>query len=70
MDPVVLTEYTRHQIGPLLDFHRQNGTELVRTAIIIMQRPYRTEMVLRMARETRNIKGILADIAFQKYPKP
>jgi purine catabolism regulator len=31
VDPAVLTEYIRHQIGPLLDYDHQNGTELVQT---------------------------------------
>jgi purine catabolism regulator len=31
VDPAVLMEYIRHQIGPLLDYDRLNGTELVQT---------------------------------------
>jgi purine catabolism regulator len=31
VNPAVLAEYIRHQIGPLLDYDRENGTELVRT---------------------------------------
>jgi PucR family transcriptional regulator, purine catabolism regulatory protein len=31
VDPSVLSDYIRHQIGPLLDYDRENGTELVHT---------------------------------------
>lgn len=31
VDPEVLSAYVQNQIGPLLDYDRQNGTELVRT---------------------------------------
>lgn len=31
VDPEALSTYIRNQIGPLLDYDRQNGTELVRT---------------------------------------
>jgi purine catabolism regulator len=31
VDPTVLSEFVRHQIGPLIDYDRQNGTKLVQT---------------------------------------
>ncbi|MBH8599321.1 PucR family transcriptional regulator ligand-binding domain-containing protein [Thermoactinomyces sp. CICC 10523] len=31
VDPAVLSDYISHQIGPLLDYDRENGTELVHT---------------------------------------